>query len=306
MNGADDEAARYAFEEKAAEDDAEKDDAEAGDGQSDSDGAVSDFDEDNPLHGLVERTKTDPGAPFEMEVLVALNMLRRDAPDRFHRMLKRLKDARCGITDLRKALAGIEGGGGTGDKTQADILIEIANAAELFHTADLVAYADMRIVGHRETWPVRSKGFKRWLVRQYYEKTTGAPNSDAMQAALGVIEAKAHFDGPEQRVHMRTGSLENGKIYIDLCDDAWRAVEIDADGWRIVDEPPLRFRRTPGMLPLPVPVRGGSIDDLRPFLNVGLSITQRAKLGTGIPTLGSFSPWRGRWRRSIPTAPFPC
>ena len=31
-----------------------------------------DFDEDDPLHGLVERTKTDPGAPFEMEVLVAL------------------------------------------------------------------------------------------------------------------------------------------------------------------------------------------------------------------------------------------
>ena len=208
-------------------------------------------------------------------------MLRRDAPDKFVRMLKRLKMAGCGITDLRKALAGVEGGGGRGDETQADILIEIANAADLFHTADLVAYADMTIGGHRETWPVRSKGFKRWLVRQYYEKTKGAPNSEAMQAALGVIEAKAHFDGPEQRVHIRTGGLENGTIYVDLCDDAWRAVEIDADGWRIVDEPPLRFRRTPGMLPLPVPVRGGSIEDLRPFLNVGLSIAQRAKLGTG-------------------------
>ena len=216
-----------------------------------------------------------------MEVLVALSMLRRDAPDKFVRILRQLKAAGCGITDLRKALADVEGGGGKGDETQADILIEIANAADLFHTADQVAYADMTIGGHRETWPVRSKGFKRWLVRQYYEKTKGAPNSEAMQAALGVIEAKAHFDGPEQRVDIRIGGLENGTIYVDLCDDAWRAVEIDADGWRIVDEPPLRFRRTPGMLPLPVPVRGGSIDDLRPFLNVGLSITQRAKLGTG-------------------------
>src|SRR3974390_724986 len=32
--------------------------------------------------------------------------------------------------------------------------------------------------------------------------------------------------------------------------------------------PPVRFRRTPGMLPLPVPERGGSIETLRSFLNL--------------------------------------
>jgi hypothetical protein len=36
----------------------------------------------------------------------------------------------------------------------------------------------------------------------------------------------------------------------------------------VVDVPPLRFRRSPAMLPLPLPVRGGSIDELKPFLNV--------------------------------------
>ena len=38
------------------------------------------------------------------------------------------------------------------------------------------------------------------------------------------------------------------------------------------------------MLPLPVPVSGGSIEDLRAFLNVGLSGAQRAKLGTDSDT----------------------
>src|SRR5262249_51212040 len=47
-----------------------------------------------------------------------------------------------------------------------------------------------------------------------------------------------------------------------------RAIEIDADGWRIVDRPPIAFRRAAGMLPLPEPMRGGSINDLRPFLNI--------------------------------------
>jgi hypothetical protein len=45
-------------------------------------------------------------------------------------------------------------------------------------------------------------------------------------------------------------------------------VEIDADGWRIVDKPPVRFRRAAGMLPLPKPMPGGSINTLRSFLNV--------------------------------------
>jgi hypothetical protein len=59
-----------------------------------------------------------------------------------------------------------------------------------------------------------------------------------------------------------------GKIYLDLGDAGWNAIEIDARDWRLVNEPPVRFRRAGGMLPLPIPERGGRIEDLRPFLNV--------------------------------------
>jgi hypothetical protein len=45
-------------------------------------------------------------------------------------------------------------------------------------------------------------------------------------------------------------------------------VEVDAKGWWIIDDPPVRFRRAPGMLPLPEPVPNGSIEALRPFVNV--------------------------------------
>lgn len=57
------------------------------------------------------------------------------------------------------------------DKRPAkDILIELAQNAELFHTADGVSYADFVIHNHRETWPVRAKGFKRWLGRLYTKR----------------------------------------------------------------------------------------------------------------------------------------
>ena len=88
-----------------------------------------------------------------------------------------------------------------------------------------------------------------------------------MAAALNVIEAKAHYDADERQVHTRVARLD-GKLYLDLCDAGWRAIEIDETGWRIVDTPPVRFRRASGVLPLPVPECGGKIDDLKPFLNV--------------------------------------
>ena len=170
------------------------------------------------------------------------------------------------MTALDEAIAEETGDGGRGP-TQADILIDLAGAAELFHSADGTAFADVTINDHRETWPVRTKGFRRWLARQFFEETGGAPSSEALQSALNVIEAKAHFDGPERPVFIRVGGLD-GRLYLDLGDEAWRAVEIDATGWRVIDNPPVRFRRAAGMQPLAFPMPGGSVETLRAFLNV--------------------------------------
>jgi hypothetical protein len=57
-------------------------------------------------------------------------------------------------------------------------------------------------------------------------------------------------------------------IYLDLADAAWRAAEIGPEGWRVTAEPPVRFRRPPGMLPLPMPQRGGSLEQLPSLLNL--------------------------------------
>ena len=156
--------------------------------------------------------------------------------------------------------------GGRGP-TQADILIELAQSAELFHAPDGTGFADIDINGHRETWAIRAKGFRRWLARRFFEETQGAPSSEALQSALNVIEAKAHFDAPERMVHIRVGGLD-GRLYLDLCDENWRAVEIDATGWRVIDNPPVRFRRAAGMKPLPLPVHGRIGRDAALFLNV--------------------------------------
>ena len=221
----------------------------------------------DPLDGLVERTNVDPGAAFQPEVLERLPALKKEDRAAFESLRAQLKKAGCRVTALDEAIAEESGDTGGRGPTQADILIELAQAAELFHTPDSTGYADLDINGHRETWPIRAKGFRRWLARRFFEATAGAPSSEALQSALNVIEAKAHYDSPAHIVHIRVGGLE-GRLYLDLGDEMWRAVEIDVTGWRVIDNPPVRFRRAAGMQPLPMPVPGGTVETLRSFLNV--------------------------------------
>jgi hypothetical protein len=221
----------------------------------------------DPLDDLVDRTTADPGAAFTPEVLERLAALRQDDRAAFEALRAQLKKAGCRVTALDETMAEQSGEPGGRGPSQADILIELAQAAELFHAPDGTGFADIDINGHRETWAIRAKGFRRWLARSFFEATQGAPSSEALQSALNVIEAKAHFDAPERLVHVRVGGMD-GRLYLDLCDEKWRAVEIDTAGWRVIDNPPVRFRRAAGMQSLSTPVGGGSVEPLRAFLNV--------------------------------------
>jgi hypothetical protein len=147
------------------------------------------------------------------------------------------------------------------------MLSKIALCGELFHSKTGVAFADILVNGHRETWPIRSKRFRGWLRRRFYEATGAAASAGEIRSALDLLETRAQFDGPERAVHIRIAE-HAGHIYLDLADEHWRAVDIEPDGWRIIECPPVRFRRAPGMLPLPVPEQGGSIEALNSFLNL--------------------------------------
>jgi hypothetical protein len=72
--------------------------------------------------------------------------------------------------------------------------------------------------------------------------------------------------GPQHEVHVRVAGHED-RLYLDLADEDWRVIEIDKEGWRPRHDAPVRFRRAPGMLALPMPESGGSVSALRTFLN---------------------------------------
>jgi hypothetical protein len=139
--------------------------------------------------------------------------------------------------------------------------------AGLFHTATGTAFADIAVNGQRETWPIRGSRFRAWLRRCHYEATGTALDAGAIRSTLDLLEARALFDAPERAVYVRIAE-QDGRIYLDLADEHWRAVEIAPDGRRIIGSPPVRFRRPAGMLPIPAPERGGLVEALSTFVNL--------------------------------------
>jgi hypothetical protein len=87
--------------------------------------------------------------------------------------------------------------------------------------------------------------------------------------AIESLAVQAQFDGETREVFLRVGEAD-GKIFIDRGSPDWQIVQISAEGCRNIQyqECPVRFRRGPSMGLLPEPIEGGSIDELRRFINV--------------------------------------
>jgi hypothetical protein len=150
-------------------------------------------------------------------------------------------------------------------KSVANVLVNLGTQDDLFHGPDGRAYATLKYGDRVETWAVGEDSYKSVLRRRY--AATGEVVEDKhLKNAVAELSAIARLDRPQHDVFVRVAG-HGGKIYLDLCNQQRQAVEISESGPRVIDNPPVRFRRTPAMLPLPTP-QPGKIDLLRPFVNV--------------------------------------
>jgi len=154
----------------------------------------------------------------------------------------------------------------------ADQLFALSQKAEYFRNGDGAVFAHVSVDGVRQTLAVKSQTFRKWLTKTHHQSTGRVPSMVVLEDVIRAIEATAD-DAPKRQVRIRV-AMDEGRVYIDLCNDQWEVVQIDGDGWRIIrpEELPsaISFKRSPGMLPLPKPIAGGAIGELRNFLNVEL------------------------------------
>src|SRR5829696_3144499 len=183
------------------------------------------------------------------------------------------------------------------DRSVMERLILYARAgATFFHNSEREGFASIRKDSHRENYEISSPRFKLWVRHEFWRRekerleaaaleVEGALHEGEVKAempavvrdrdladAIRQLESIALFEGRQEEVHIRTAG-HDGKVYIDMGDDAWRAIEVSPKGWRIVEgeEIPVRFIRPKGLLALPEPApRGeGCLDKLLSLLNLG-------------------------------------
>lgn len=151
--------------------------------------------------------------------------------------------------------------------SQATTLVSLAANAELFHDSQGEAFARIKRDGHHEVLRIGSKPFRSWLQHQFWLATATAANAQALQDAIGVLRGQAMYEGSLRQKAVRVSGNDDC-IWVDLANAEWQAVRIDASGWEIVDNPDVAFVRPQGVLPLPTPIRGGSLNELREVINV--------------------------------------
>lgn len=174
---------------------------------------------------------------------------------------------------------------------QLQVLVELAVEWELFRTPEGDGYATFPVNDHQETWLLRSKPVREWLTYRFYRAFSRPPGNQALTDAVNQLEATARFEGIERPVFLRVGEA-GGYVYLDLGSERWETVEITRAGWHIATAPPVRFRRSRSLMPLPHPIPGGRVEELRRFVNVGTDHDWRVLIAWLVAAL-------------FPTGPYP-
>lgn len=145
-----------------------------------------------------------------------------------------------------------------------DLYLFAKERAKYFTAQDGRAYALCPVEGHRECYVLNSRGFKGWLGHSFYQEHNQWMGRDTRSEVAEMLEMDAK---KTQRDVCTRAGRQGDKLYIDLGTADWDAIEIDANGWRKISDPPVVFRRPSSMRAMPYPEQGGSIDLLAKYIN---------------------------------------
>ena len=156
------------------------------------------------------------------------------------------------------------------DESPAETLARLAAEPELWHDQFGQACATFDLDGRRVNARVESQTFSDWLRMAWEDEAgTAAPPSVLMvNTCVSHLASRARSRGRRVESFVRIG-WDKGTRYMDLGRPDWEVVRIDASGWQVVGESPVKFTRGDGNWELPVPVRmPGGLDPLWALLNV--------------------------------------
>ncbi len=225
-----------------------------------------DLKDDEAITALASWNKrcAPPWSPSELRHKVSEA---RKTPDPKNRERGWLLNAdRFAPADIRDDDDGGEDDGGAetsrtrGKKTHADLAVELCASVRLVRSPEGDPFA---VIDPPWAISLRAKAFADWLTCSFHERHSRVPSSSSIKAAVSVLEGRA-LKATETPVFVRVGELD-GARFLDRGKDV---VRIDAAGWCDDPNPPVIFCRPASSAPLPTPVHGGHVNELRQLVRV--------------------------------------
>lgn len=146
---------------------------------------------------------------------------------------------------------------------------EVLGTVALMHTSTEEVFAKVDNGRFYETMPVESPRFLKHIAWRHYKKLGDVPSKAELKKLMRKLVWTGLFDGTQNASFIRYAKIGDA-LYVDLGDRAGHYVKITGDGWDLhrheINSP--WFPRKPNMLEQVKPEKGGSIADLKPFLNI--------------------------------------
>lgn len=146
---------------------------------------------------------------------------------------------------------------------------ELIDIIDLWHDPQRRAHATIMSESMFQNRRLDSKDFASHLAAISHRRFRRGLAPPARDEVVQRLESVAVHEGPCRGVFSRIG-WSGDNAYIALHDERGSVVEIRCDGWSLVEANTLdlRFVSSPTALALPLPVQGGSIEDLGRILQL--------------------------------------
>lgn len=154
-------------------------------------------------------------------------------------------------------------------KSDADRLVDLVLPTHrLSYTSEKETYASVPLpTGGVVNFRTTSIDYRHRLTGTFYEVIGKIPSATSVSNAIETLSGLALINGEQCETCLRVAA-KDGVYYVDTGDAEWNCIAIDKDGWRIITDPPVMFRRGTGFETLPTPSRDGNIGPLIDYLNV--------------------------------------
>ena len=145
------------------------------------------------------------------------------------------------------------------------MLEEISRDLTLFKGTDDVEYALLPEDGGRAT-VVDSRGMRHSLGARVFARGAHPVMPKHLDEFILRLAEQARHGGDERAVYTRA-ALVGQEVWLDLASSPARFVHATPEGWSVVDQSEVAFKKPANMRELLTPTSGGMVEDLEPFIN---------------------------------------